>query len=141
MHQDAHEFLNVLLNSLVETLEKHDKELRKEIEKVYGEGCLEGIKVNGNGNSSNNSNTQIPTWVHRLFEGVLVNETKCSACQTVTSRYESFLDLSIDIEPNTSLNACLKNFSSIEVLNGHNKFFCDTCRSLQDAQKLWVILL
>nr|CAG8530074.1 5572_t:CDS:10 [Entrophospora candida] len=75
------------------------------------------------------------TWVHKLFEGTLTNETKCLTCETVTSRDESFLDLSIDIEQNTSVTNCLKQFSASEILCHKNKFLCDVCCSLQEAEK------
>ena len=43
-------------------------------------------------------------------QGTLVNETKCLECETVTAREEAFYDLSLDIEQNCSLTACLRNF-------------------------------
>ena len=39
-----------------------------------------------------------------------MNETKCLECGTVTAREEAFYDLSLDIEQNCSLTACLRNF-------------------------------
>ena len=47
-------------------------------------------------------------WVRA--QGTLVNETKCLECGTVTAREEAFYDLSLDIEQNCSLTACLRNF-------------------------------
>ncbi len=75
------------------------------------------------------------TIVHRLFEGVLTSETRCLTCETVSSRDESFLDLSIDIEQNSSVTACLRQFSASEMLCQKNKFFCDSCCDLQEAEK------
>ncbi len=49
-----------------------------------------------------------PTWIHDIFQGTLVNETKCLCCETVRSKDEDFLDLSVDVEQNTSLTRCLK---------------------------------
>ena len=49
----------------------------------------------------------------------------------MTSRDESFLDLSLEIEQNSSVSACMRNFSANESLRRENKFFCDSCRSLQ----------
>ncbi len=48
------------------------------------------------------------TWIHELFQGTLTNETKCLSCETVRSKDEDFLDLSVDVEQNTSLTHCLK---------------------------------
>ena len=45
----------------------------------------------------------------------------------MTARDETFLDLSLDIEQNSSITSCLKNFSSTETLNAEDKFFCDKC--------------
>ena len=53
----------------------------------------------------------------------------------VSSRDESFLDLSIDIEQNSSVTACLRQFSASEMLCQKNKFFCDSCCDLQEAEK------
>ncbi|KAL1921325.1 uncharacterized protein VTP21DRAFT_11041 [Calcarisporiella thermophila] len=75
------------------------------------------------------------TWIHQLFEGILTNETRCLTCETVTCRDESFLDLSIDIQENSSVTSCLRQFSASEMLCQRNKFFCDYCCSLQEAEK------
>ena len=83
------------------------------------------------------------TWVHSIFEGVTTTETRCCNCDTVTSRDEAFLDLSIEIEQDsqskdgTSVQACLDAFTNEEDLKdegkegGDNRFFCDRCKSLQ----------
>ncbi|KAG7191928.1 uncharacterized protein KQ657_002718 [Scheffersomyces spartinae] len=106
MHQDAHEFFNYLLNEIIECL---DSEL--------------GPKNN---------------WCNKIFQGVITNETKCLSCETITSRDEKFLDLSVDVprgNSSYSLNYCLNNFSKIETLRSQNKFYCNTCSSLQEATK------
>ena len=46
------------------------------------------------------------------IQGNLVNETRCLRCETVTSREEAFYDLSLEIEHNSSLTDCIKNFRS-----------------------------
>ncbi|KAG4169311.1 hypothetical protein ERO13_A12G088000v2 [Gossypium hirsutum] len=133
MHQDAHEFLNFLLNELVDILEKEDQAAKKE-----GETLSPSEKtVNGPKNPQANGVQKEPlvTWVHKNFQGILTNETRCLRCETVTARDEAFFDLSLDIEQNSSITSCLKNFSSTETLNAEDKFFCDKCCSLQEAQK------
>eukprot|EP00128_Syssomonas_multiformis_P002422 Colp12_sorted_trinity150504_noHs@9728 len=112
MHQDAHEFLNYLLNQCGELLEKEERAKR------------------GLPNSE-----PVKTWVHEIFEGTLTNETKCLSCETVSSKDECFLDLSVDIEQNSSITRCLRNFSSTEMLCHQHKYECDVCCSLQEAQK------
>lgn len=178
MHQDAHEFLNYLLNEAAEILEKRNKTTNaagnagssSSAAKASGSGsagasvaagadsggedeeteddgsCAEdGERPGGHGasstvegrgpSSSGDKGADGKTWIHTIFEGLLTNETRCLACDTVTSRDESFLDLSLEIEQNSSVSACMRNFSANEALRGDNKFFCDTCCSLQEAQK------
>jgi ubiquitin carboxyl-terminal hydrolase 12/46 len=124
--QDAHEFLNYLLNEAAELLEKRMKK-----EKGDKGGRSEG---EASGSDEPSKEYKAKTWVHSIFEGVLTNETRCLCCETVTSRDECFLDLSLEIEQNSSVSACMRKFSSSEPLRGDNKFFCDACCSLQDAQ-------
>ncbi|CAG8522843.1 12189_t:CDS:10 [Funneliformis mosseae] len=133
MHQDAHEFLNYILNAVAENSKSS----------VNGASINEseesGISADGSssGSSENTSNTfsSKTTWVHQLFEGTLTNETKCLTCETITSRDDPFLDLSIDIEQNSSVTSCLRQFSASEMLVHQNKFFCDVCCGLQEAEK------
>ncbi|XP_058086367.1 ubiquitin carboxyl-terminal hydrolase 4 isoform X2 [Magnolia sinica] len=133
MHQDAHEFLIFLLNELVDILEKEHNAA-----KSSPETSSPPEKVpNGLHTAQANGGQKEPlvTWVHKNFQGILTNETRCLRCETVTARDETFLDLSLDIEQNSSITSCLKNFSSTETLNAEDKFFCDKCCSLQEAQK------
>nr|KAJ0202896.1 hypothetical protein LSAT_V11C500237400 [Lactuca sativa] len=80
------------------------------------------------------SKEPLVTWVHKNFQGILTNETKCLRCETVTARDEIFLDLSLDIEQNSSITSCLKNFSSTETLNVEDKFLCDNCCSTKEDE-------
>ncbi|XBI46675.1 hypothetical protein VPH35_110856 [Triticum aestivum] len=132
MHQDAHEFLNFLLNEIVDILEKEFSTV-----KDSPESTSPGRAANGEVYHLANEVRREPlvTWVHKNFQGILTNETKCLMCETVTAKDETFLDLSIDIEQNSSLTSCLKSFFSTEILNAEDKFFCDNCCSLQEAQK------
>uniref|UniRef100_A0A453IZC6 Ubiquitin carboxyl-terminal hydrolase n=4 Tax=Triticinae TaxID=1648030 RepID=A0A453IZC6_AEGTS len=132
MHQDAHEFLNFLLNELVDILEKECK-ANKETPQNSSSNKSSNGPINGQPNGSHKEPET--TWVHKCFQGILTNQTKCLRCETVTDRDETFLDLSLDIEQNSSITSCLKNFSSTETLNAEDKFFCDKCCSLQEAQK------
>ncbi|WFD43944.1 ubiquitinyl hydrolase 1 [Malassezia psittaci] len=64
------------------------------------------------------------------------NEQKGPSHHTYVSyRDEEFLDLSINVSPYTSVSSCLRQFSESEMLHGKNKFFCDACASLQEAEK------
>ncbi|KAI6188585.1 Ubiquitin carboxyl-terminal hydrolase [Aphelenchoides besseyi] len=134
MQQDAHEFLNYLLNAISETL---TDERRKE--QTNG-----AVKANGPSkkiSSSPNEFTKLLesrsdlTWIQEIFQGTLTNETRCLNCETVSSKDEDFLDLSVDVEQNVSITHCLRNFSNMETLCGDQKYYCENCCSKQEAQK------
>lgn len=142
MHQDAHEFLNLLLNEVVENVEQFSRQAQQQqIEHESAEQSGEsdsGLAVamspviNSVFKSNATSNTG---WVHSLFEGTLTSETRCLTCENVSQRDEAFLDLSVDLEQNSSVTSCLKRFSEEEMLCERNKFHCDNCGGLQEAEK------
>ncbi|XP_075972284.1 ubiquitin-specific protease 12/46 isoform X2 [Anticarsia gemmatalis] len=127
MQQDAHEFLNFLINHINEIIlaERNQSTL-----KVQKNAHGEGVTCNGTGAPSAE-----PTWVHEIFQGTLTSETRCLNCETVSSKDEHFFDLQVDVGQNTSITHCLKCFSDTETLCNDNKFKCDNCSSYQEAQK------
>ncbi|KAI9218693.1 hypothetical protein BC828DRAFT_387913 [Blastocladiella britannica] len=79
--------------------------------------------------------TPAATWIHELFEGEMATETRCLTCEATTQTREKFLDLSIDVEANSSIASCLWNFSQSEMMCHKDKFYCDTCSGLQEAER------
>ncbi|PVH98184.1 cysteine proteinase [Periconia macrospinosa] len=134
MHQDAHEFLNLLLNQVVENVESFSKSLVREPENAAaltnggGETITSGAVVP----APSSTNTG---WVHELFEGTLTSETRCLTCENTSHRDEAFLDLSVDLDQHSSVTSCLRKFSEEEMLCERNKFHCDNCGGLQEAEK------
>ncbi|KAG1742715.1 uncharacterized protein EDB91DRAFT_1127659 [Suillus paluster] len=139
MHQDAHEFLNYLLNRIVEEIEEEKKHPQIPIDdsahSVKSSSTVSQPLAMTASTSSSGSPSTGTTFIHQIFEGILTSETRCLTCENVSSRDESFLDLSIDIEQNSSVTACLRQFSASEMLCQRNKFFCDGCCDLQEAEK------
>jgi ubiquitin carboxyl-terminal hydrolase 9/13 len=141
MHQDAHEFYGLVLNDVITNVENN---ARKQLE-AQGPPTqdLNGLSESlGNALSSGLQNqhlngTRSPGtgWVHDIFEGLLTSETQCLTCGTSSQRDETFLDLSIDLEEHSSVTSCLRKFSDDEVLCERNKFHCDSCGGLQEAEK------
>uniref|UniRef100_A0A8D3EBR7 Ubiquitin specific peptidase 12b n=1 Tax=Scophthalmus maximus TaxID=52904 RepID=A0A8D3EBR7_SCOMX len=123
MQQDAHEFLNYLLNTIADLLQEEKSQERQQNGKLLQNG--------GGGRKE----TQQQTWVHEIFQGTLTNETRCLNCEAVSSKDEDFLDLSVDVEQNTSITHCLRGFSNTETLCSEYKYYCEQCRSKQEAQK------
>lgn len=116
MQQDAHECLNYLLNTVADILTAEKK----------GAQELDNNVVHTKPD---------PTWVHEIFQGTLTNETRCLNCESVSSKDEDFLDLSVDVLQNTSITHCLRVFSSTETLCTEHKYYCEVCCSKQEAQK------
>jgi len=135
-HQDAHEFMQFLLNDIVDHVKKRLKRQRdrdRERQRQQNHGSHAGILNGYHGEVEEEEEPR--TWVHDIFQGYLVNQIKCLCCENVTVRRETFLDLSVDIERHTSVAACLRTFESTELLRAGNKFFCDSCACLQEAEK------
>ncbi|XP_052738076.1 ubiquitin carboxyl-terminal hydrolase 46 isoform X1 [Bicyclus anynana] len=130
MQQDAHEFLNFLINHINEIILAERNQSTLKLQKT--DGTKEGVTCNGTLPQSQNSD---PTWVHEIFQGTLTSETRCLNCETVSSKDEHFFDLQVDVDQNTSITHCLKCFSDTETLCNDNKFKCDNCSSYQEAQK------
>lgn len=119
-HHDAHEFYNFLVNEIADCLEKlQEKDPNGTELQSVRQGKIPPAK----------------TWIHDLFEGTIVYETRCLCCENVTKRQEPFLDLSVEIEQNSSLTACVKNFAAKETLRADEKYFCDWCGCLQEAER------
>ncbi|XP_032993366.1 ubiquitin carboxyl-terminal hydrolase 12-like isoform X2 [Lacerta agilis] len=123
MQQDAHEFLNYLLNTIADLLQDERKQ-----EKQNG-------KLQNRSIESHKGEKVDLTWVHEIFQGTLTNETRCLNCEAVSSKDEDFLDLSVDVEQNTSITHCLREFSNTETLCSEYKYYCEQCGSKQEAQK------
>ena len=116
MHQDAHEFLNFLLNELSEYL---DGIVKRQIPSATD------FKSNEN-------------FINKIFQGTLTNKIKCLTCDNVTSRNEPFLDFPIEVHSNeeTDIQKKFKNYHQREILHGSNKFYCDECCGLQEAERI-----
>ncbi|SMN20608.1 similar to Saccharomyces cerevisiae YER098W UBP9 Ubiquitin carboxyl-terminal hydrolase, ubiquitin-specific protease that cleaves ubiquitin-protein fusions [Maudiozyma saulgeensis] len=108
MHQDAHEFLNFLLNQISDT------------------------------NLDSVDNRNAPNFVQDMFQGSLTYRVKCLTCDNITTRDENFLDFPIEVQGKneTNIQDVLEKFHQRELLNGSNKFYCDLCCGLQEAERV-----
>ena len=127
IHHDAHEFLNLLLNDIVEQVDAYTKKLAST--------AVSPLQDTTSNHAFVNPSLAKSSWVHELFEGILTSETRCLTCENVSQRDEIFLDLSVDLEGHSSVTSCLSRFSEEEMLSEKNKFQCEKCSSLQEAEK------
>lgn len=112
MHQDAHEFLNFLLNQLSDYIQND---------------------INKSPKPDENEN-----FINILFQGTLINSIKCLTCDNTTSRIEPFLDFPVEVKDDeeTDIQAVLQGYRQREMLSGSNKFYCDECCGLQEAERV-----
>lgn len=140
MQQDAHEFLNYLLNTIADLL-KAEKAAECNYDHTHQtatdvNGCiLEANHLIKQSDNQQKTTTADKTWVHDIFQGTLTNETRCLNCESLSSKDEDFLDLSVDVDQNTSITQCLRLFSNTETLSCEHKYYCENCCSKQEAQK------
>nr|CAG4650985.1 EOG090X06IH [Simocephalus serrulatus] len=144
MQQDAHEFLNFLINHISEIITAERVQTNNVVTPTTNgkvpnakEPCngSASLKFDGSNGSMTSTGNHEATWVHEIFQGILTSETRCLNCETVSNKEEDFFDLQVDVDQNTSITHCLRTFSSTETLCTDNKFKCDVCSSYQEAQK------
>ncbi|VEL30654.1 unnamed protein product [Protopolystoma xenopodis] len=126
LQQDAHEFLNYLLNEIADILRCTEK---------HSSNDYDDMRADRNFDDKKKEVDNSQTWIHEIFQGTLTNETRCLNCENVRTKDEDFLDLSVDVEQNTSITHCLKCFSNTETIQSDNKYYCEVCCCKQEAQK------
>jgi len=122
-HHDAHEFLTWLLDEIEQNINSIQKKNKKNNNK------------NNITNSTNTNNNNNDNFISDLFSGQQSSITKCLKCENTSEVFETFYNLSLDIETNSSLIYCLKNYFGKEILRSKDKFFCEKCNTLQEAEK------
>lgn len=95
-HHDSHEFMAFLLDKVHEDFLKNQTELRNNTR--AGANGAQAIHDGQEGQQS---------IIQELFMGKLVNVVTCVGCETTTRRTETFFNLSLDIEQNSSLIHCI----------------------------------
>ncbi|GAU43480.1 hypothetical protein TSUD_244020 [Trifolium subterraneum] len=110
--EDAHEFLR----HVIETMQSV---------------CLMECEANASDSLKEQTNL-----VGLTFGGYLRSKIKCMKCGGKSERQERMMDLTVEIEGEiASLEDALKQFTSIETLDGENKYHCVRCKSYEKAKK------
>ncbi|XP_071158638.1 ubiquitin carboxyl-terminal hydrolase 40-like [Mytilus edulis] len=74
--------------------------------------------------------------INRLYHGTLVNQIICSVCGKVSEREEDYLDLTLTVAGNNSLEEALYgSFVDMESMDGKNQYKCESCNKLVNAKK------
>ncbi|GAA5863934.1 hypothetical protein JCM8547_005285 [Rhodosporidiobolus lusitaniae] len=83
---------------------------------------------------------QHQTFVHQLFGGRLRSRVHCQSCGHNSDTFDSILDLSLDLGNRAdSLRDALSNLVKVDRLTGGNKYKCEKCKKLVNAEKSFTI--
>ena len=110
IQQDAHEFLRSL------TANMH----------------LADLSVGGSPHPHTQKHTNL---LDGIFGGLLRSQVRCGLCLTDSVRYDTFLDLSLEVHRSVSVDEALRSFADIDVLEGDNKYDCTVCKTKTCATK------
>ncbi|KYR02447.1 peptidase C19 family protein [Tieghemostelium lacteum] len=143
--QDSFEFGKSLLDNLDEILKQLERNenqlvLNKQLSsptfdntKEKRDKLQEDLKL---------KNSKVQSIVTKMFGGKISTSIICRQCKTNSTKIEDFLELPLSFGSNlqtdgqiVELEQMIKDFLSDEALEGDNKYFCDHCKSLQDADK------
>ena len=127
-HHDSHEFVNWLLDKVHEDFLKN-----KSATKASNRTSEKQDAASASTDAT--AAPQETSFVQEYFMGKLVNVVTCLTCEHTTTREETFNNLSLDIEQNSSLIHCINRYSVRELLNRDNKLMCDSCLTRQVGTK------
>ncbi|ESP04053.1 hypothetical protein LOTGIDRAFT_53476, partial [Lottia gigantea] len=111
--EDAHEFLRYMIDGMQKS-------------------CL-------NGYNKLDRYSKETTVINQIFGGFLRSQVLCTRCKNRSNTYDPFMDLSLDLRNNTSVDKCLEKFFLPEYLEGDNAYMCPVCQQKVRAQKRFTI--
>ncbi|GAA6039623.1 hypothetical protein JCM8097_002222 [Rhodosporidiobolus ruineniae] len=83
---------------------------------------------------------QHQTFIHQIFGGRLRSRVHCMSCEHNSDTFDSILDLSLDLGNRAdSLRDALGNLVKPDKLTGGNKYKCEKCKKLVNAEKRFTI--
>ncbi|EOA30054.1 hypothetical protein CARUB_v10013160mg [Capsella rubella] len=115
--EDAHEFLRYVIDAC------HNTSVR-----------LKKLRVKGNEPFNGNSA------VKEIFGGTLQSQVKCLSCGAESNKADEIMDISLEILHSNSVKESLQKFFQSEILDGNNKYKCETCKKLVTARKQMSVL-
>lgn len=123
--EDAHEFLRYVIDACHTTCLRL-KKLQQQRRKFVSNGGADGVSGS--------------TVVKEIFGGALQSQVKCLACGNESNKVDEIMDISIDVLSSSSLKEAFQKFFQPEILDGNNKYKCDSCKKLVAARKQMSIL-
>ncbi|XP_062243335.1 serine/arginine repetitive matrix protein 5-like, partial [Platichthys flesus] len=105
---DAHEFLRYTMEAMQKS-------------------CLPGTEID--------MQTEATTFIHQVFGGYLRSRIKCLNCNAVSDKFETFLDISLQIKVIPQISQALEQFFKLDQLEGDNAYNCTKCNKTVTASK------
>ncbi|XP_030372085.1 ubiquitin carboxyl-terminal hydrolase nonstop [Scaptodrosophila lebanonensis] len=151
--QDAHEFfiatLDVLHRHCVKAKSEHEGNSGKSNSSSGGGGGTGGGSGGGSNSSASSNSTaghcfgQCNCIIDQIFTGMLQSDVVCQACNGVSTTFDPFWDISLDLGETTThggvtpktLIDCLERYTRAEHLGSAAKIKCSTCKSYQESTK------
>ncbi|KAJ4874085.1 Ubiquitin carboxyl-terminal hydrolase 25 [Raphanus sativus] len=121
--EDAHEFLRYVLDAC------HNTSLR-----------LKKLRTKGGDGAESSSSSNGDTIVKEIFGGALQSQVKCLPCGAESSKVDEIMDISLGILRSSSVEESMQKFFQPEVLDGNNKYRCESCKKLVTARKQMSVL-
>jgi ubiquitin C-terminal hydrolase len=111
------------------------------IQKIHDETCRPIPENKSISNLSEEHNYKIAFYndfkysnIYRLFQGSYIHIIKCLSCNHIAKTFEPFILISLDIEPNSTLNDLLTNHFITEIRN-KDDWKCNNCNNNCDYSK------
>ncbi|EDV41027.2 uncharacterized protein Dana_GF10813 [Drosophila ananassae] len=136
--QDAHEFFIATLD----VLHRHCVKAKAEHENKSNSSSS-GSGTNSSSSSSSHCYGQCNCIIDQIFTGMLQSDVVCQACNGVSTTFDPFWDISLDLGETTThggvtpktLIDCLERYTRAEHLGSAAKIKCSTCKSYQESTK------
>lgn len=133
--EDAHEFLRYVIDACHTTCVRLKKPQQQRHKFVSNGGSDGKLVSNGGGDGFG-----VSTVVKEIFGGALQSQVKCLGCGNESNKVDEIMDISIDVLNSSSLKDAFHKFFQPEILDGNNKYKCDSCKKLVSAKKQMSIL-
>ncbi|CAH8263371.1 unnamed protein product [Arabidopsis lyrata] len=73
--------------------------------------------------------------VKEIFGGALQSQIKCLSCGAESNTADEIMDISLEILHSISIKESMQKKFQSEILDGNNKYICETCDKLVTARK------